>query len=178
MGFTSYSGPASSFPPISTWLSFEDIFNASKSEMLQTGDSDEDVGRIWNAVVEAAEIGVEARVIFCIIMQESTGNVGVETPTNQDGDATGGLMQCVGSPAFPGEHDLSQDQISSMIQAGTKHFKDNLNELDGKDTASTIYRALRLYNSGELNDDDLSDGKGATDSYVSDLANRLQGRLP
>ncbi|KAG4435098.1 hypothetical protein IFR05_009407 [Cadophora sp. M221] len=178
MGFESYSGPASSFPPSSSWQSFEEIFNANKSEMFQTGDSSEDIGRIWNAVLEAAKIGVEERVIFCIIMQESTGNVGVETPTNMDGDATGGLMQCVGSPAFPGQHNLSQEQISSMIQAGTNHFKANLQELDDQDTASTIYRALRLYNSGSLNDDNLSDGKGATDSYVSDLANRLQGRLP
>lgn len=65
-----------------------------------------------------------------------------------------------------------------MVQAGTNHFKDNLRELDDQDTASTIYRALRLYNSGSLNDGNLSDGKGAIDSYVSDLANRLQGRLP
>lgn len=64
-----------------------------------------------------------------------------------------------------------------MVLAGTKHFKANLQQLDDKDTASTIYRALRLYNSGSINENNLSDGKGATDSYVSDLANRLQGRV-
>lgn len=62
-----------------------------------------------------------------------------------------------------------------MVMAGTKHFKDNLKELDDQDTASTIYRALRLYNSGSLNDANLSDGKGAIDGYVSDIANRRQG---
>ena len=62
-----------------------------------------------------------------------------------------------------------------MIWAGTQHFKDNLEqEGDGWD-ATTIYTALRLYNSGSVNEDDLSDGMGATDSYVSDIANRLQG---
>lgn len=77
--------------------------------MLQTGDTGEDVGRIWNAVVAAAkEIGVEERVIFCIIMQESTGNVGVGTTTDPDAKATGGLMQAEESPAFPGKHGLSQ----------------------------------------------------------------------
>ena len=77
--------------------------------MLQTGDSGEDVGRIWNAVNAAAQaIGVEERVIFCIIMQESTGNVGVGTPSDMDGKATGGLMQAEESPAFPGQHNLSQ----------------------------------------------------------------------
>jgi hypothetical protein len=91
-----------------TWKSFEDIFNANKAEMLQTGDSGEDVGRIWNAVLEAAKLGVEERVIFCIIMQESTGNVGVGTTTDNDVKATGGLMQAEESPAFPGQHNLTQ----------------------------------------------------------------------
>lgn len=71
MGFTWYSGPSSSFPPMSQWKSFEEIFNANKSEMFATGDTGEDVGRIWNAVLEAAKIGVEERVIFAIIMQVS-----------------------------------------------------------------------------------------------------------
>jgi hypothetical protein len=63
-----------------------------------------------------------------------------------------------------------------MVVAGTNHFKANLQQLDDQDTASTIYRALRLYNSGSINENDLSDGVGATPSYVSDIANRLQGR--
>ena len=62
-----------------------------------------------------------------------------------------------------------------MVMAGTKHYKANLEQLDNADTATTIYRALRLYNSGSINEANLSDGKGATDSYVSDIANRLQG---
>ncbi|MCJ1236286.1 hypothetical protein MMC14_004265 [Varicellaria rhodocarpa] len=176
MGFTHYSGPASSFPGKETWKDFNTIFNANKAEMLQTGDSGEDVGRIYNAVLDAAKLGVEERVIFCIIMQESTGNVGVGTTTDPDSHPTGGLMQAEESPAFPGQHNLSQAQINSMVQAGTKHFKGNLQQLDDQDTASTIYRALRLYNSGSIDEGNLSDGKGATPNYVSDIANRLQGR--
>ncbi len=76
--------------------------------MLQTGDTNEDVGRIWNAVLAAAKLGVEERVIFCIIMQESTGDVGVKTTFDADGNGTAGLMQCEGSPGFPGRHGLSQ----------------------------------------------------------------------
>ena len=90
------------------WRSFEQIFNTNKPEMLQTGDTHDDVGRIWNAVVECARLGVDERVIFCIIMQESTGNVGVRTTWNADGHATAGLMQCDGSPGFEGRHGLSQ----------------------------------------------------------------------
>ena len=77
--------------------------------MLQTGDSGEDVGRIFNAINDAAKnIGVEERVILCIIMQESRGNVGVDGPKDQDGKTTGGLMQAEESPGFPGQHNLSQ----------------------------------------------------------------------
>lgn len=108
MGFTWYSGPTSSFPGKETWKDFTTLFNINKPQMLQTGDSDEDVGRIWNAIIEAAKIGVEERVILCIIMQESTGNVGVGTPNDQDGNPTGGLMQAEESPAFPGQHNLTQ----------------------------------------------------------------------
>jgi hypothetical protein len=81
-----------------------------------------------------------------------------------------------------------------MVTAGTKHFKGNLEQVGNQDSAQSIYEALRLYNSGSINYDvsdpysqllrptfltceqNLSDGKGATDSYVSDIANRLQGR--
>jgi hypothetical protein len=62
-----------------------------------------------------------------------------------------------------------------MVMAGTQHFKGNLEQCGDADDASTIYRALRLYNSGSIDEDNLSDGEGATDSYVSDIANRLQG---
>jgi hypothetical protein len=80
-----------------------------------------------------------------------------------------------------------------MVLAGTKHFKGNLEQTGNQDSAQSIYQALRLYNSGSMNvnvsvsssqssndvlnlEQNLSDGKGATDSYVSDIANRLQGK--
>lgn len=63
-----------------------------------------------------------------------------------------------------------------MVKAGTKHFKANVEQAGNKDDASTIYRALRIYNSGSVDEGNLSDGKGATPEYVSDIANRLQGR--
>jgi hypothetical protein len=108
MGFTWYHGPSKNFPGMDQWKSFEEIFNANKSAMFATGDTGEDIGRIWNAVLECAKLGVEERVIFCIIMQESTGNVGVRTTVNNDGHGTAGLMQCDGSPGYPGKHGLSQ----------------------------------------------------------------------
>jgi hypothetical protein len=83
--------------------------------MLQTGDSGEVVGRIYNAILEAAKIGVEERVILCIIMQESTGNVGVGTPNDQDGNPAGGLMLAEESPVFPGQHNLTQVCIALRV---------------------------------------------------------------
>ena len=62
-----------------------------------------------------------------------------------------------------------------MILAGTNHFKLNLASVSGQGTAAGYYQALRLYNSGSMDVDNLSDGRGATNSYVSDIANCLQG---
>ncbi|KAL9114594.1 MAG: hypothetical protein Q9227_001272 [Pyrenula ochraceoflavens] len=172
-----HSGPASNFPPKSNWKDFDHIFEVNKNEMHVAGDTDADVANIKDAVQQVArQTGVEARVIVCIIMQESSGNVGVATTTNQDGSHTGGLMQALGSPGFPGKHGLTQHEITSMVEAGTKHFKGNLNQIGGDhDSAEHIYWALRLYNSGRLDKSNLSNGLGATDSYVSDVANRLTG---
>ncbi len=63
-----------------------------------------------------------------------------------------------------------------MVRAGTLHYKDNLKQFGNADTADCIYKALRAYNSGSVNPNNLSDPRGATASYVSDIANRLCGR--
>ena len=57
-----------------------------------------------------------------------------------------------------------------------EHFKDDLRSFGNGDDASTIYKALRRYNSGQVNESNLSDAQGAFANYVSDIANRLQGR--
>lgn len=93
---------------MSQWKPFEEIFNLNKPEMFQTGNTGEDTGPIWNAVLECAKIGVDERVIFCIIMQESSGNVGVRTTWNMDEVVTAGLMQASGSPGYPGQYGLTQ----------------------------------------------------------------------
>lgn len=107
-----YSGPWQNFPSIDKWIQFEDMFNRNKSSMASTGDTGEDIGRIWNAIKECAKIGVDERVILAIIMQESHGDVGVET-TFSPGDhiPTGGLMQCGGCAGCPGRHGVSQVRL-------------------------------------------------------------------
>jgi hypothetical protein len=111
-----FSGPASSFPPQSSWKDFVTLFNLNKNNMLSTGDTGEDVGRIFNAINSAAAaIGVEERVILSIILQESSGDVGVPCTTAPDGSQSCGLMQADGSPGFPGQHGLSQVRESGFI---------------------------------------------------------------
>ena len=61
------------------------------------------------------------------------------------GHSTAGLMQCDGSPGFPGQHGLSQDQITSMVRAGTNHFKQNLKDFGNVDTAECIYKVRIIY---------------------------------
>lgn len=63
-----------------------------------------------------------------------------------------------------------------MISCGTTHFMGNCQDQGGQDTVDTIYPALREYNSGTVDPSDLSTGPNqSTPSYVSDIANRLQG---
>lgn len=70
---------------------------------------------------------------------------------------------------------MAQNEITSMIIGGTQHYKRDLVTEGNKWSAESIYPALRRYNSGNVNHDNLSDGLGATGPYVSDLAQRLQG---
>ena len=53
-----------------------------KPEMLQTGDSGDDLSRICNAIFEIAMIGIEEFVILCITMQESAGHIDVRSSTD------------------------------------------------------------------------------------------------
>jgi hypothetical protein len=62
-----------------------------------------------------------------------------------------------------------------MITIGTNHFKGNLKNWGDQLSGQSIYPALREYNSGSVNPNDLSDAQNATASYVSDIANRLTG---
>ena len=62
-----------------------------------------------------------------------------------------------------------------MVCGGTRHYKENLKHWGDKWSGESIYPALREYNSGSVNPNDLSDGRGATASYVNDVAHRLQG---
>lgn len=106
-----FSGPWQNFPGSNTWLSFDDMFNANRGSMINNGDVDADVDRIFNGIKDAATIGVDERVILAIIMQESHGNTGVQTTFSPEGIPTAGLMQCSGCPGFPSAHGDALSQV-------------------------------------------------------------------
>lgn len=144
--------------------------------MLKTGSTLADVKKIYRAIKDnAGKQGVPAVVILSMMMQESHGDVGAPLTYSPEGIPTGGLMQCYTCPGYPGQHDLTQEQITGMIVGGMKHFKGNMGNWGNTHEPKTIYPALREYNSGNVNPNDLSDGRGATNSYVSDVVQRLGG---
>ena len=120
-----------------------------------------------------------------MIMQESTGNIRVETTITPEGAfSTAGLLQCIGcSSAADKEKEapLTQEDVTEMIRGGITTLKENLTQLGAGpqqlNEPEFIYPALRKYNSGSVNKENLSDGIGATASYVSDIAVRLQGEV-
>lgn len=104
------SGPWQNFPKMSSWLTFDQMFDANKDSMSQSGSTWDDIGRINVAIRNAAaSIGVDERVILGIVMQESHGYVGVQTTFSPgEGIPTAGLMQCSDCQGFPGQNGLSQ----------------------------------------------------------------------
>ena len=71
-----------------------------------------------------------------------------------------------------------QGSILQMIRDGTEGtpFGDGLKQTLAKQ--GNYYAAFREYNSGSVDPNNLSNGLGATNSYVSDMANRLMGAQP
>ncbi|KAK1243116.1 hypothetical protein MKX07_003744 [Trichoderma sp. CBMAI-0711] len=171
-----YNGPWQNFPSMSQWLPWTEVFGRYEQSMVNAGSTWDDVGRINVAISNAAAtIGVDERVILAIILQESSGYVGVPCTGGDDC----GLMQCEGCPSFQGQNGLPQEDTSAMINGGTQHFKGNLEDWGNQWAESSIYPALREYNSGSVNSGDLSTAAGGfgVPCYVSDVARRMLGEV-
>ncbi|KAK8131774.1 hypothetical protein PG984_008212 [Apiospora sp. TS-2023a] len=152
-----YSGPYTSFPGKATWKDFDTLWAANVPSMKAKGDHQSDVDRIKTALQSVGpKYGIEPRVLLCIMMQESHGDVGAFTTTSKpDNLQTGGLFQCYNCPGFYQQYGLSQSQITSMVEGGAKHFKGDLDHA--------------------VNQNNLSDAPNATPAYVSDISQRLGG---
>lgn len=74
-----YSGPASNFPDPQTWAKYELLWEQNR-QLMGLHNSESEIEHIRNAIeVVSKDSGVDARVIVCVIVQESGGNVRVRT---------------------------------------------------------------------------------------------------
>lgn len=170
-GYVDYSGPASGFPNPHNWADFNTLWSQN-STLMALNDSASEVSDIKSAIERVApESGIDARVILCIIMQESGGNVRVGTTNNGVGNP--GIMQSHAGVAFnPSD---PQGSILQMVRDGTEGTAsgDGLKQLYAK--YGNYYEAFRGYNSGSVDKANLNDPVGATGTYVQSVANRLMG---
>jgi len=162
-----YSGPASTFPPVSSWLTFDRLWDRNKAVCEKNPDGKaliihDDILRV------AKETGVDARIILTVILQESTCSLSVPKP---------GLMQSHSGVGYT--DDASILQMIRDGTAGTYHKPDGGDGLKQLIQKYNVYGGLRAYNSGDLglNVDDLSSASIGTPSYVSDVAKRLTGAM-
>ncbi|KAM0697354.1 hypothetical protein Q7P36_002207 [Cladosporium allicinum] len=170
-GYINYSGRASAFPDPSQWASYADLW-AQNSRLMKSHDSDSEISQIKSAIqIVSKESGVDERVILCIIVQESGGNVRI--PTTRNPIRNPGLMQSHNGAEFNRADPMGS--ILQMIRDGTEGTKDGDGLEQCYERYGNYYSAFRAYNSGSVNADDLNDPIGATASYVRDVANRLMG---
>lgn len=236
--YVRYSGPASNFPDPQTWAKYELLWEQNR-QLMGLHNSESEIEHIRNAIeIVSKDSGVDARVIVCVIVQESGGDVRVRTvclffffyfssppfpdlpisshlpisspppllihphpanstlqnppfillnrllPANKkplqtnNGVRNPGLMQSHNGVEFnPSD---PQGSILQMIRDGTQGVAgpdggEGLQQCFEAEERNW-YRAFRRYNSGSVNQKELNDGKGATEGYVRDVANRLMGR--
>lgn len=166
-----YAGPAESFPnDTSKWASFDDLWSKAAGRMAGSNSAEQTAWIKEGIEAEAAKTGIDPRFILAMVMQESDGNVNVRTTNN--GVNNPGLMQSHNGVSFDG----SKESVLQMIKDGVEgtSFGDGL--VQGVQKTNNLFAAARMYNSGQMDSSNLSNGLGATASYCSDLANFVMGR--
>jgi LysM repeat protein len=169
--FVAYSGPASNFPDPSLWATYTVLW-AQNSALMSYNDSPSEIALIGQSIpIVAQESGIDPRVILCIIMQESGGNVRVGNTFN--GVNNTGIMQAFNGVSFDSSN--PSGSILQMIRDGTEGTASGPGLKQAYAQYGNYYIAFRIYNSGSVDLADLNDPKGATAAYVVDTANRLMG---
>jgi LysM repeat protein len=172
-GFVEYGGPASNFPDPSQWQKYPLLW-ATNSRLMKFNDSDSEIALIKSSIETVArESGVDVRVILCIIIQESGGNVRVRTTNN--GVRNPGLMQSHNGAEFNPSDPAGS--ILQMVRDGTTGTPDGDGLKQCFEHQGNWYAAFREYNSGQVNQGEMNDPVGATPGYVKDAANRLMGHV-
>lgn len=169
--FIDYSGPASAFPDPSQWASYSSLWQQNSS-LMSYNDSPSEIALIGSSITTVAqESGIDARVILCLIMQESGGNVRVGNTFN--GVNNTGIMQSFNGVSFdPGN---PAGSILQMVRDGTEGTASGPGLKQALERYGNYYVALRVYNSGSVDLGQLNNPLGATANYVVNIANRLIG---
>jgi LysM repeat protein len=181
-GYVNYYGPASNYPPMDQWASYDSLWSFNKSLMAGNDNSNEInlIGQAIQAV--SSQYLIDPRVILCIIMQESGGNVNVADTIAPGGyPVNRGIMQSFNGVRFDANNPAGS--ITQMVTDGTNGTKETMGALGGDGLVQdygkwgNYYEACRAYNSGNVDITNLNDGLGATANYVQSVANRLMGHV-
>lgn len=169
--FINYSGPASAFPDPSQWATYSSLWQQNSS-LMSYNDSANEITLIGSAItIVSQESGIDARVILCIIMQESGGNVRVGNTFN--GVNNTGIMQAFNGVSFNPSDPAGS--ILQMVRDGTEGTASGPGLKQALERYGNYYVALRVYNSGSVDLNQLNNPLGATANYVVNVANRLMG---
>jgi LysM repeat protein len=169
--FINYSGPASAFPDPSQWASYSSLWQQNSS-LMSYNDSANEIALIGSAITTVSqESGIDARVILCVIMQESGGNVRVGNTFN--GVNNTGIMQAFNGVSFNPSDPAGS--ILQMVRDGTEGTASGPGLKQALERYGNYYVALRVYNSGSVDLTQLNDPLGATANYVANVTNRLMG---
>ncbi|PVH80388.1 hypothetical protein DL98DRAFT_418746, partial [Cadophora sp. DSE1049] len=159
------------YPPPSQWASYATLW-AKNSSLMSFSDSPSEIALIGSSIpLVATESRLDARVILCIIMQESGGNVRVGNTFN--GVTNTGIMQAYNGASFNAADPAGS--ILQMIRDGAMGTRNGPGLRQAFDEFGDYYEAARKYNSGSVDRSQLNNPLGATAGYVRDLANRLMG---
>lgn len=201
--YTLYQGAWDKFPKEDDWASFDHMWESNLGKIKKAckdhgwGDensyvptnllptlipkitddpgSDEENDMIKSQIdwVSRASL-VDPRFILAVVLQESKGCLRVDSTKSVNGVHNPGLMQShSGSSYNPSD---KKNSIRQMLEDGTQgtHAGDGLVQTLNK--FGNAYSAARGYNSGDVGaSGTMEDGIGATNCYVSDVANRLMG---
>ncbi|OJD29911.1 exo-beta-protein [Diplodia corticola] len=180
------------YPYVTDWASFNTLWDINLPA-LRSHNSAANNRILRKKILQiAAQTKTDARIILAIIVQESSGDLGVRCTGEQKRNC--GIMQASpGSVSFDAAHPSSS--IGTMIRNGVlgtpggwpdggPGFAWLFNGADGEAWANMgapgggqPFRALRAFNTGKVvdaSDYDETGGVG-TVSYVNDVANRLMG---
>ncbi|EME47667.1 hypothetical protein DOTSEDRAFT_166905 [Dothistroma septosporum NZE10] len=185
--YTHYTGDgsvAAGWPSQTDWIDYDIMWIQNKAAFIdQQPNTPSDNDNLHDAIISiSTQYNIDKRLILAIVIQESHGNVRVETTQFPQGSNPGLMQSHDGKGSCAGLATCPKDMIDMMIEEGSATGSDGINLKDlidgcAAEDVSKYYIAARKYNSGVNSigpDGDLL-APGATASYAVDIANRLVG---